>query len=552
VQRPETDGTADSNIRAHQLGWLLVIATLMTYAPSLTGGFVWDDHDLIENNPALTSWQWMLTSDLFGPSGRPSDVYRPLIAFGFGLEQALLTGPLLPRLTNLALHLLAAFAIARWARALGATPLLAIAGAALFALHPSASESVAWISGRQDLLPLTMTLCAGAAFFGSSTTLAGALLFAAPFAKESYILAPLMACMWCASKGVWPRRFLGLTTAGTAAYLVVRKLCGVLFWPEAAPVGSFEALGGLAIRGASLLFRPGAPDPLPTLEPSLTAGIVLTLCFCFAITRRKWLAPLSLLLICLPGALAAAHTGLASDRYLLPALAALSLTLPLLGKARGLVPSKAALALAAAIAAGMMIFTTKRAGAWASDRALFQTAYERAPTNPRAAFHLAHALHRYESRCDAALPLYQRAVALAPTHADVRAQNNVIACAIDTHQPELALALAPSAIAADPTNPNPAANAARAAVAVGDLESAEIWAQMAVDRDHGRTRNWVLLGNISGQRGGFESSVRAFQAALRLDPANPEALRGREAAQRQLALRESAANHSEAHESPTE
>jgi len=242
------------------------------------------------------------------------------------------------------------------------------------------------------------------------------------------------------------------------------------------------------------------------------------------------------LLLCGPGALAAAHSLLASDRYLLTAFAGLGLIAAHIELPKHLVHlQKTTFAIAILMCLALAGMTATRSADWTSDRALFDAAYNAAPENPRAAFHLAHALHKYDGRCDLALPLYTQA-----RDDDRRALNNLLACAVDSGDYPLALSLADEALASDPENSHPASSAARAATAVGDLARAQAWAKEALRRDPENGRNWVLLGNISGQTKQYAESAEAFERALAINPTDRAAIRGRETAQRLLAAEQSA------------
>ncbi len=519
---------------------LVIVAIVIAYAPSLGGGWVWDDHALIPNNTAIGDWLTLISTDLFGPSGRDSHVYRPLIALSFGIEQALLPGPFLPRLSNVILLVIGALGLARWARATGATVAMACFGAGVFALHPGISEGVSWISGRQDLLPTVLLICAGASFSERRDRAAALLLFLTPFAKENFILIPLVIGLWCWASNRWPRLPILAAIAGSVSYLIIRWLLQIPFVPDAGQITPLEAIGGLTIRFVELLVRPDLADALPTLMPSALLGVFAILVVCTPLlrarTRKIWAPVCSLLLLCGPGALAAAHSLLASDRYLLTAFAGVGLLAAHIELPKHLGHlQKAMYAITILICVTLAGMTINRSADWISDRSLFDAAYSAAPENPRAAFHLAHALHRYEGRCDLAIPLYTQA-----REDDRRALNNLLACAVDSGDYPLALSLADEAIATDPENSHPASSAARAATAVGDLPRAQAWANEAVRRDPENGRNWVLLGNISGQAQQYAESVEAFERALAINPTDRAAIRGRETAQRLLAVEQSA------------
>lgn len=123
----------------------IFIACLAAFYPALGGGFVFDDHVLLENSSLLRGPLWKIWL-----STEPAD-YWPLTYTMFWLEIRLFgAAPFVHHLINLVLH--AATAILLW-RVLKR---LEIPGAwlagLLFAIHPVTVESVAWISERKNVL----------------------------------------------------------------------------------------------------------------------------------------------------------------------------------------------------------------------------------------------------------------------------------------------------------------------------------------------------------------------------------------------------------------
>ncbi|MGV3620440.1 MAG: hypothetical protein ACO1OB_06470 [Archangium sp.] len=148
-------------------GWvallLALVATLAAHEPSLSHGFVWDDHPLIERNDeahVLQAPQAYLVrrfwSDSHGLEAR--DFYRPLISFSFSVDWVRGDGaPFAFHLTNVLLQLGCVALLFVWLRQRGASAVVAALMAAAWGTFPRLSESVAWISGRTDVF---------AAFFG--------------------------------------------------------------------------------------------------------------------------------------------------------------------------------------------------------------------------------------------------------------------------------------------------------------------------------------------------------------------------------------------------
>lgn len=156
--------------------WLppLIIALLVVavYAPTLRHAFVYDDHSYIRTNPAvITPTPTNVFADTY-PPGRPEHrLYRPLLTLSYAADAALARSPerhaAWTHAHNLLLHL--AVSLLLWAllrhrappgspsvsssprsatRELLCAPPLLIA--ALYALHPALTETVAWASGRSE------------------------------------------------------------------------------------------------------------------------------------------------------------------------------------------------------------------------------------------------------------------------------------------------------------------------------------------------------------------------------------------------------------------
>ena len=126
-------------------GLAICLACLAAFYPALGGGYVFDDHMLLENNSLLRGPLWRIWF-----STDPVD-YWPLTYTTFWLEMRIFGPvPFMHHLINLVLH--AATAILLW-RVLKR---LEIPGAwlagLLFVIHPVTVESVAWISERKNVL----------------------------------------------------------------------------------------------------------------------------------------------------------------------------------------------------------------------------------------------------------------------------------------------------------------------------------------------------------------------------------------------------------------
>ncbi|MCL4684555.1 tetratricopeptide repeat protein [Myxococcota bacterium] len=145
-------------VRAGILLALALAVVAVSYSSALPGGFVWDDHQLIDEQPFTQELQplsaYFERSFWFDPTNPVSrSFYRPLVSLSYALEWQFWDGRAPGfHLTNLLLHLVCCALVYGLARRAGAAPLPAAFGAALFGTLPRLTESVAWISGRTDVM----------------------------------------------------------------------------------------------------------------------------------------------------------------------------------------------------------------------------------------------------------------------------------------------------------------------------------------------------------------------------------------------------------------
>lgn len=142
--------------------FLLVVATLLVYANSLGGEFVFDDIKQIAGNSDLRSWGNVFrafTNDVWSfqrasfTTDIPPPYYRPLftIYLTVGYQFFGLWEPGW-HLMNLAVHTGATVAVYFLLRRLSGDVMVAGVAALIFAVHPAHVESVTWISGIPDPL----------------------------------------------------------------------------------------------------------------------------------------------------------------------------------------------------------------------------------------------------------------------------------------------------------------------------------------------------------------------------------------------------------------
>lgn len=129
--------------------WVLLLVSVLVYAPTLGNGFVWDDQVVVVKNPVIR--HLLPLSRFFSAEGPLKQ--RPLMSLSLALDRRLWgLNPFGFHLTNLLLHLLCCSGVyllgLRLLRSFGA----AFSAALLFAVHPVHAEAVSALLGRSDLM----------------------------------------------------------------------------------------------------------------------------------------------------------------------------------------------------------------------------------------------------------------------------------------------------------------------------------------------------------------------------------------------------------------
>ncbi|NTX05896.1 tetratricopeptide repeat protein [Myxococcus sp. CA040A] len=164
MSEPSPPVVEDARARLRRRAVLLpLLLVALAYGNAVRGGFVWDDHSLIEEQevvrelaPLPDYFTRMFWSD---PMGVSRGYYRPLVTLGYAVEYALFgSAPEGFHLMNLLFHLVVVAWVFLLCRRAGASPWGAAVGAAAFGVFPRLTESVAWIAGRTDVLAAVFTL----------------------------------------------------------------------------------------------------------------------------------------------------------------------------------------------------------------------------------------------------------------------------------------------------------------------------------------------------------------------------------------------------------
>lgn len=172
---------------------LITVLLLAVYGNTLNHGFVWDDQDIIVENPTLESLSnipsFFLTEDRIESS---TGYFRPLTYVSFAVDRAIWgLNPVGFNITNLLLHILVALLFYQVIATLFNNEKLALAAALIFSLHPVAGETINFHSGGRNTLLCALFILLALLFYVKEKRLAAAICFAgAIFSKEFGLLLP--------------------------------------------------------------------------------------------------------------------------------------------------------------------------------------------------------------------------------------------------------------------------------------------------------------------------------------------------------------------------
>ena len=143
----------------------ILLLSIVSYLPSLRGEFILDDKPLIQNNPFL-SQSHPISSYLAQEDGitdgsgySHTGYYRPLINVTYRID-TLLWGPQSTgfRATNLLFHLVTCLLLYQTVLLLYPDRWPALLLTLLFALHPVNTETVSWVTSRNNMVVTLFTL----------------------------------------------------------------------------------------------------------------------------------------------------------------------------------------------------------------------------------------------------------------------------------------------------------------------------------------------------------------------------------------------------------
>ena len=449
---------------------LLLTVACGVYANSIGNDFIWDDVELIQNNPLIrnlgnigriaTTHYW----DVEKPGERVTGAYRPLTVASYLLNyQVAGADPASFRAVNIVLHGLNTCLVYLLCMVLGLSWPAAFVAGLLFAVHPVHVEAVVWITGRAELLSCFGLLAA--TYFhlrhrrdGGSSRLAAAAVFflLALLSKESAIaFVPIVFALevvLTSAEGAPASRLRSRLPSClpyvviALAYLSLRHAMvgvedrgtgpGTFFLGSTARevfltmVKVFARYWGLLLFPAKLSAHydhTDVPPPESLLEPSFIAAVavhVLLLAAVAALFRTKrHLAAFALAFVylaLLPYSHVVHFEWLMGERFLyIPSIGvalAAALAVETARQTDGALPPRTARALVAAglcAVAVLAVRTVVRNRDWANETEFFGALAREKPTLPGARLGYGRALEQ-AGRFDEAIAEYEALARLRP------------------------------------------------------------------------------------------------------------------------------------------
>ncbi|HMI92392.1 MAG TPA: tetratricopeptide repeat protein [Polyangiales bacterium] len=525
----------------------MLLAAVAAYGAGLDYPLFFDDHEAITDNPSLRR-----LADAWSPPTQTPTAGRPLVNLSFALNYALSADePRGYRLLNLGLHALNAVLAWLLLRSLLRRPVVsaalraraegcARAVALIWLLHPLASETVAYLTQRTELMAATfylLTLLLAVRAFSAERAQRGVVWSAACVAacllgslcKETIVSAPLLVLL--IDRAFFSASFAAALRARAVMYAGLLLTWVSIAWMLAgSPRGQTAGLGlgvgpleHLATQGSIIswyLRLAFWPSPLsitydwPLAQPlyryaaqdALVAGLAgATLWLC---ARRLWIALPGVLFfgVLAPSSSVVPVLGeLAAERRMyLPLLALICLVVCV--AAWRLAPGRwLARGLVGLVALGCGLGTAARVDVYRSELSLWQDTFAHQPSNPIAMWGTGDALAR-AGRFDEALAMYERMAAEPHPYRGPFSWGSrglFAAASIHARRGDRALARATTvrAFGHDPRSPLGTLFRAATLRKQGQREQAAAVLEAAVRQPHLRGAAQLMLSQVYAERG---------------------------------------------------
>ncbi len=546
------------------------LAALVTLAfgTALQAGLVLDAPSVIGQDPRLHGLDSQRLADIlfddFGGEARTTAGYRPLTTLSYALQYSGFGCGVAPfgyALGNVLLHLLNVFLLHACLRRATNSNALAFAAAALWAVHPIASEAVANVVGRADLIAACGVLCGYALFLGggdgpySRTRKAGialAQLLAVGGKESGIVLMPLLLLGDLCKPGRAPwRQRIGDVHAWTLAALVLWAILRAIAI-DAIPAPSaadnpllilplWQSLGAAALlqlRYAYVILWPASLscdwsfDALPVTEPwfvwSGVFALVAQVWIAVIALRRRTSAPTTAFLALAwfvafaPVANVATRIGTVFGERL--AYLPMAMLIALVCVAASRVRQRVAMTLLAACVIALAARTNLRNLEWHSQETLWQAAVATAPSSFKAHGSYSVALHERAVRESAVASHIDEVLLHAEAARDIALRLPPRDVPADTLVNYAAFLRVKVAAVAEADRPQWRQRARSEYERAIDLEKQALAAAgTEPDALHGSFRLWLAHGQFLAEERDHERATQSLLRAVDLAP-TPEAL----------------------------
>ncbi len=530
----------------------LFLLGFFAYAASIQGQFVWDDPILVTNNAYIKDISHagkVFTLGVEAGAGGATRFYRPLLTLSFMADYAL--GGLRPagyHVTNILLHVFAAWAVFWFLWSLLSDFRPAFLAAVLFVVHPVHTEAVSYISGRSDPMALAFLLCAFVFYLKSMRRPApltllglGAAYACALLSRESGLILPVLVLVYHGifREKVRPGPFLLLVVV-TVAYGAVR------WWvfrdappaPAALPFadrwpGAFVAV----VHYARLLVWPfnlhmeygmpvfSATDPKVFLGAGLLAGLLLLVWRQRRRDRAAAFGAAWFLVGLVPVLNIFPLNAYMAEHWLYLPCVGFFLVLALL--IRRFSERPAGREAGRALVVGLLVFylaltVRQNIGYWRDPKQFYETTLKYAPESARLMTNLGH-IYQGEERFDEAAALYEKAIALSPRHG-MRAYSGLGAIYLYTGRTQEAIEIYRRAIVIEPGFHELYSNLGSIYDRVGRQEEARAAFETSVRLNPNSAAAHMNLGVVlSRQEATVDEAAAHLRSAIALNPNFPEA-----------------------------
>jgi protein O-mannosyl-transferase len=424
----------------------VTLVSAVLYLPSTRYGFVWDDDSLIVGNSLLAHSR---PAEIFSrgfwagspepATGSGAAYYRPLVTLSFWLDQSLSRNdPRWFHFVNLLLYALAAAAVTLVLWELLHSGVWALLGGLLFAAHSAHVESVAFISGRTDIMLTLFTGIAAIAVLRSFRKhnrwwwlVVPPAFGLALLSKETAVLFPLLVALAPLLVGVrYDRRYwllLLTVVAVLAGYLLLRAAAVQVPIPVERGIGLWGRLTAIANTVGlyiKMFFWPiehrakyPANDSLYVPTQNLLFALLFVVSVPLLALKRRFAATLWgyawTIAFLLPVANIASIGPMAAERLLF--LPSAGIIMVLVTAFSRLLTFRVTMrkAVGAALAVVVVLLgadTMARSRIWRNNETLFTAMVREAPDAPSAYANLADAIAGQQP--DSALVLYNRSLRL--------------------------------------------------------------------------------------------------------------------------------------------